>query len=77
MAQADPDGPALPVCNEASPHFVGGTFTATDGDPNPPARYTIGLELLPGNGDGLVNAASHSPALSVCAPVSQGGGDPS
>jgi hypothetical protein len=38
---------------------------------SPAARYTDDLYELPGRGEGLVNAAGHSPALTVCG---EGGG---
>ena len=52
------------VCNEARNGHTG-VYVATDGDPGNPARHQSGLAVL-GTGKGLVNAASHSPALSVC-----------
>jgi hypothetical protein len=64
---AQPDGAAVPVCNQASPHFQGGGLVALDPPTDSPAaRYTDDLSPLPGRGKGLVNAASHSPALTVC-----------
>jgi hypothetical protein len=45
-----------------------GDYVATDGDPNPPARFQTGLGLL-GSNAGLVNAAAHSPALSLAVPA--------
>jgi hypothetical protein len=72
-AQARPGGPSVPVCNQASPHFQGGGLVALDPPvDSPAARYTDDLYELPGRGEGLVNAASHSPALSVCG-VDDGG----
>jgi hypothetical protein len=75
VAQAKPDFDSqLPVCNQATPTSLGGTLTATDGDPLPPARFRDELlKQKPGNGKGLVNAASHSPALSVCGVADDGG----
>jgi hypothetical protein len=59
--------PSVPVCNQASPHFQGGGLVALDPPvDSPAARYTDDLSPLPGQGEGLVNAASHSPALTVC-----------
>jgi hypothetical protein len=59
----------VPVCNQASPHFQGGGLVALDPPvDSPAARYTTDLSPLPGKGQGLVNAASHSPALTVCGP---------
>jgi hypothetical protein len=64
---AKPAGPSVPVCNQASPHFQGGGLVALDPPvDSPAARYTDDLSPLPGKGEGLVNAASHSPALTVC-----------
>jgi hypothetical protein len=66
-AQAQPGGPSAPVCNQASPHFQGGGLVALDPPvDSPAARYTDDLTVLPGNGEGLVNAAGHSPALTIC-----------
>jgi hypothetical protein len=59
--------PSVPVCNQASPHFQGGGLVALDPPvDSPAARYTDNLTQLPGQGEGLVTAASHSPALTVC-----------
>jgi hypothetical protein len=70
-AQARSGGPSVPVCNQASPHFQGGGLVALDPPvDSPAARYTDDLSPLPGRGEGLVTAAGHSPALTVC-----GGGD--
>jgi hypothetical protein len=66
-AQAAPAGPSLPVCNQASPHFQGGGLVALDAPvDSPAARFTTNLTTLPGKGEGLVNAAGHSPALTIC-----------
>jgi hypothetical protein len=65
QAKVDHD-PDLSVCNQATHVSVGGVLIATDGDPEPPARYTEDLYKHRGNGRGLQNAASHSPALSLC-----------
>jgi hypothetical protein len=74
-AQARPGGPSLPVCNQASPHFQGGGLVALDPPvDSPAARYTDDLSPLPGRGEGLVNAASHSPALTICGEGDGGGG---
>jgi hypothetical protein len=74
-AQARPGGPSLPVCNQASPHFQGGGLVALDPPvDSPAARYTDDLSPLPGRGEGLVNAASHSPALTICGEGDDGGG---
>jgi len=76
-AQARPGGPSVPVCNQASPHFQGGGLVALDPPvDSPAARYTDNLYELPGRGEGLVTAAGHSPALTVCgAGDDDGGGD--
>ena len=75
-AQARSGGPSVPVCNQASPHFQGGGLVALDPPvDSPAARYTDDLSPLPGRGEGLVNAASHSPALTLC-DGDGGGGDP-
>jgi hypothetical protein len=72
-AQARSGGPSVPVCNQASPHFQGGGLVALDPPvDSPAARYTDNLSPLPGHGEGLVNAAGHSPALTLCG---DGGGD--
>jgi hypothetical protein len=65
-AQAAPGGntTTTSVCNEARKGHEG-QLTATDQDPSTPARNQTNLSVL-GTGKGLVNAASHSPALSVC-----------
>lgn len=74
-AQARPGGPSVPVCNQASPHFQGGGLVALDPPvDSPAARYTDDLSPLPGRGEGLVDAASHSPSLTVCG-EDDGGGD--
>jgi hypothetical protein len=66
-ATATPDGPSVPVCNQASPQFQGGGLLALDPPTDSPsARYTDDLSPLPGRGEGLVKAAGQSPALTVC-----------
>jgi len=67
-----PGAQAAQVCNEARANHPG-AYDATDGDPNPPARFQDDLEPI-GDSAGLVNAAAHSPVLSVCAKP-RGGGD--
>ncbi len=72
-----PTAQAANVCNEARNGHTG-SYVATDGDPSTPARHQSNLAVL-GSGKGLNNAASHSPALSVCViptptPPSGGGG---
>lgn len=80
VASAD-DG--LSVCNEAENSPRGG-YVVTGGpvDPNPPA-FLRGSQMRVGNGNGngLENAAEHSPALRLCGPPPEddgggGGGDP-
>jgi hypothetical protein len=76
-ASANPDAPSVPVCNQASPHFQGGGLVALDPPvDSPAARYTDDLSPMPGNGkgSGLVNAASHSPSLTVCGEGDDNGG---
>jgi hypothetical protein len=66
-APAAQASPSVPVCNQASPHFQGGGLVALDPPvDSPAARYTDDLTQLPGKGEGLVTAAAHSPALTVC-----------
>jgi hypothetical protein len=61
------------VCNQASPHWLGGGLVALDPPVNSPAaRYTVDIGKLPGKGAGLFEAAANSPALTVC---DGGGGD--
>ena len=69
-AQASPSAAAgdVYVCNQASPSSLGGNLDAIDpATSSPAARYTTDLQAKPGNGKGLVNAAAHSPALTLCA----------
>jgi hypothetical protein len=66
-----------PVWNEAENSFQGGYTVAPGVDPNPPA-FLRGEQMRvgQGHGDGLVNAAGHSPALAVCGDAGSGdGGD--
>ena len=76
-ASADTPATGASVCNEAENSWQGG-YTVTDGpvDPNPPA-FLRGSQMRVGNGNGagLVNAAEHSPALRLCGPTVDGGGD--
>jgi hypothetical protein len=66
-AEAARGGTSVPVCNQASPHFQGGGLVALDAPlDSPAARYTTDLTVLPGAGEGLVTAAGHSPALTIC-----------
>lgn len=66
-AIAAPSSADPPVCNEAENSFQGGYTVAPGVDPNPPA-FLRGEQMAvgQGHGDGLVNAAGHSPALAVC-----------
>jgi hypothetical protein len=62
VAQAAPA-----VCNQASPHWLGGGLVALDPPvSSPAARYTIDIGKLPGKGAGLFEAAANSPSLTVC-----------
>ena len=63
-----PSASASPaVCNQASPHWLGGGLVALDPPVNSPAaRYTVDIGKLPGNGAGLLTAAAKSPSLTVC-----------
>jgi hypothetical protein len=55
------------VCNQASPHWLGGGLVALDPPvSSPAARYTVDIGRLPGNGAGLFQAAANSPSLTVC-----------
>jgi hypothetical protein len=55
------------VCNQATPHWLGGGLVALDPPVNSPAaRYTVDIGKLPGNGGGLFTAAAMSPSLTVC-----------
>jgi hypothetical protein len=75
VAPAAQAQPSVPVCNQASPHFQGGGLVALDAPvDSPAARYTDDLSPLPGKGEGLVTAAAHSPALTVCGPAGDDGG---
>jgi hypothetical protein len=62
------------VCNQATPHWLGGGLVALDPPvSSPAARYTIDIGKLPANGAGLFTAAANSPSLTVC---DSGSGDP-
>src|SRR5918996_5434389 len=69
-----PTAQAAPgVCNQASPHWLGGGLVALDPPvDSPAARYTVDIDKLPGKGAGLFEAAANSPSLTVC---DGGGGD--
>jgi hypothetical protein len=55
------------VCNQATPHWLGGGLVALDPPVNSPAaRYTVDIGKLPANGAGLFTAAVNSPSLTVC-----------
>src|SRR4051794_9877163 len=73
---AVPAAEATPgVCNQASPHWLGGGLVALDPPVNSPAaRYTIDIGKLPGKGAGLVQAAANSPSLTICDGGDGGGG---
>ena len=74
VASAD-DG--VSVCNEAENSPRGGyVVTGYLEDPNPPAflRDVTQMRVGNGNGNGLENAAEHSPALRLCEPDDDGGG---
>ena len=76
-SRARPHPPPLQtVCNEAENSHRGG-YTVSGGivDPNPPA-FLRGSQMRVGNGngDGLLNAAQHSPALRECGPTDDGDG---
>jgi hypothetical protein len=62
------------VCNQASPHWLGGGLVALDPPVNSPAaRYTVDIGKLPGKGAGLFEAAAKSPSLTVCDGGDDGG----
>jgi hypothetical protein len=77
IAVAAPTASASPgVCNQATPHWLGGGLVALDPPVNSPAaRYTVDIGKLPANGAGLFTAAANSPSLTVC-DGGGGGGDP-
>ena len=55
------------VCNQATHNSQGGNLDSTSfGDTGSAAKYQTGLKAKSGNGAGLVNAAAHSSALSLC-----------
>jgi hypothetical protein len=68
------DQAGVNICNEAENSFRGG-YTVAGGivDPNPPA-FLRGSQMRVGNGngEGLLNAAQHSPALRECGPTDGG-----
>ncbi len=65
----------VPVCNQATPHWLGGGLVALDPPVNSPAaRYTVDIGKLPAKGAGLLEAASNSPSLTIC--DDGGGGTP-
>jgi hypothetical protein len=72
---AAPSASAAPgVCNQATPHWLGGGLVALDPPVNSPAaRYTVDIGKLPANGAGVFTAAAMSPSLTVC---DGGDGDP-
>jgi hypothetical protein len=75
IAVAAPSASASPgVCNQATPHWLGGGLVALDPPvSSPAARYTVDIGKLPAKGAGLFTAAANSPSLTVC---DGGGGDP-
>jgi hypothetical protein len=75
IAVAAPAATAAPgVCNQATPHWLGGGLVALDPPVNSPAaRYTVDIGKLPAQGAGVFTAAANSPSLTVC---DGGGGDP-
>jgi hypothetical protein len=78
VAPADADSAAT-VCNEAENSPRGGYVVTGDlVDPNPPAFLRDSqMRLGEGHGDGLLNAAEHSPALRTCGPTDgDDAGDP-
>src|SRR5689334_8956354 len=78
IAAAAPSASASPgVCNQASPHWLGGGLVALDPPvTSPAARYTVDIGKLPSNAAGLLTAAAKSPSLTVCAPApTDTGGD--
>jgi hypothetical protein len=72
-APAWADDADVTICNEAENSYRGG-YTVSDGivDPNPPA-FLRDSQMRLGNGDGLLNAAQHSPALRECEPTDDDG----
>ena len=63
------------VCNQATPHWLGGGLVALDPPVNSPAaRYTIDIGKLPAKGAGVFTAAANSPSLTLC--DGGGSGDP-
>jgi hypothetical protein len=68
LLAAVPAAQAAPrVCNQASPHWLGGDLVALDPPvSSPAARYTVDISKLPGKGAGLLDAALNSPSLTVC-----------
>jgi hypothetical protein len=73
---AAPSAHAAPgVCNQATPHWLGGGLVALDPPVNSPAaRYTVDIGKLPGKGAGLLQAAANSPSLTICDGGGGGGG---
>jgi hypothetical protein len=68
LSVAAPGASASPgVCNQATPHWLGGGLVALDPPVNSPAaRYTVDIGKLPAKGAGLFEAAANSPSLTVC-----------
>jgi hypothetical protein len=63
-----PSASASPgVCNQATPHWLGGGLVALDPPVNSPAaRYTVDIGKLPAKGAGIFEAAAKSPSLTLC-----------
>src|SRR3954468_11397415 len=68
IAAAAPSASASPgVCNQATPHWLGGGLVALDPPVNSPAaRYTVDIGKLPAKGAGIFTAAAKSPSLTLC-----------
>ncbi|MBI5105355.1 MAG: hypothetical protein HZB46_10325 [Solirubrobacterales bacterium] len=55
------------VCNQATAHWLGGDYASIEPlVDSPSVRFTVNLNKLPANGDGLFTAAAVSPPLTVC-----------
>lgn len=74
---AVPTASAAAVCNQATPHWLGGGLVALDPPvDSPAARYTVDIGKLPAKGAGVFEAAAKSPSLTVCGDTVVGdGGD--
>ena len=68
VAQAQQPGTSdVQVCNQATHNSLGGELVADGSDMGSAAKFQDALKAKKANGKGLVNAASHSAALSLCA----------